>query len=85
MAEALFGPVHAGALEALGDDGLAGGLDHARSDEVAVVTEVAVAHAFTVFLEVVEGFFPGLSLVGWERFTGFFEEQVKELEGGLED
>lgn len=73
MTEALFGPVHSGTLEALGDDGLAGSLDDPGADEVAVVTEIAVAHAVTVLLEVVEGFLSDLSLVRRKRSAGFVE------------
>ena len=44
MAQARFRPMHAGALEALGDERFAGGFDHAGTDEVAVLTEVCLLY-----------------------------------------
>src|SRR5258708_11668993 len=48
------GPVHAGLLESLSDDGFAAGLDEAGADEQAAGAEPAVAHAGRVGEEVAE-------------------------------
>ena len=51
------GPVHAGLLESLADDGFAAGLHDAGADEQAALAEPVVAHAGGVVLEVAEFLF----------------------------
>src|SRR5258708_202287 len=61
------GPVHAGLLEALADDGFAAGLDDAGTGEEAALAEPVVAHAGGVVLEVAEG---SVDLVLLHAFEG---------------
>jgi hypothetical protein len=49
------GPVHAGLLDALADDGFASGFDDAGADEQTVGAEPVVAYSGCVGLEVAQG------------------------------
>jgi len=51
---AVDGPVHAGLLEPLADDGFAAGFHDAGADKQAALAEPVVAHAGRVVLEVAE-------------------------------
>jgi hypothetical protein len=66
-AGAADGPVHAGLLEPLADDGLAAGPGDAGADEQAALAEPVAAHAGGVVLEVAQG---GVQLVFLHAFQG---------------
>jgi hypothetical protein len=68
--ESLLAPAHAGLFETLGDNVLAAGFDDAAADEVSLGTEVVVAQALAVHLEISDGLADHLSPPS-ER-AGFF-------------
>ena len=61
------GPVHAGVLEALSDDGATAGFDNAGADEESTGSKVGVPHARGIDLEVANLF---AKLFGSERIGG---------------
>jgi hypothetical protein len=72
-------PEHAGFLASATDDGATSCLDDAGTDEKALGTEVGIAHAFSVLLEVTDlpdGFAPTFATV-WQysccRLHEFFD------------
>ena len=56
-----FGPVHAGAFQALGHELFAGGLDHARADLPAVRFGGGVVHVVDLVTDVGVKFCEGLA------------------------
>src|ERR1017187_6869231 len=64
LARSFATPQHAGLFEPLADDGFAAGLHHARTDEIAGLTESLIHHPGPVALQVSDLLFGQLAGLG---------------------